>query len=238
MSAIWSRKLLLFVGIYQNAQRKTLTIYHKVSWKIDKFLHEPSEGWRPRTVETFSLSCPVEFCKLTSSVSLLPHLIDNPTPVTQCAANYTRCIKGKITAMINGIPDLVFFLHYSNVEWLPSLPPIEEGRYLHGEKNNWCWQFSGQNSFIFSCWYWNKQQKCKRDSVTLNVSNTAAWSEASRLEVLRCSFPSKHHRQAVKSKRSPSQEQPGWVGTLQTGASLWRPGFTFCLQPRAIKKWA
>lgn len=89
--------------------KKTLTIYHKVSWKIDRFLHEPSEGWRPRTVETFSLSCPVEFCKLTSSVSLLPHLIDNPTPVTQCAANYTRCIKGKITAMINGNPDLVFF---------------------------------------------------------------------------------------------------------------------------------
>lgn len=165
--------------------KKTLTIYHKVSWKIDKFLHEPSEGWRPRTVETFSLSCPVEFCELTSSVSLLPHLIDNPTPVTQCAANYTRCIKGKITAMINGIPDLVFFLHYSNVEWLPSLPPIEEGRYLHGGKNNWCWQFSGQNSFIFSCWYWNKQQKCKRDSVTPNVSNTEAWSEASHLEVLR-----------------------------------------------------
>lgn len=115
--------------------------------------------------------------------------------------------------MINGNPDLVFFLHYSNVEWLPSLPPIEEGRYLHGEKNNWCWQFSGQNSFIFSCWYWNKQQKCKGDGVTHNVSNTEAWSEASRLEVLRCSFPSKHHRKAVKSKRSPSQEQPGWVGT-------------------------
>lgn len=232
MSAIRSRKLLLFVGIYQNAQRKTLTIYHKVSWKIDKFLHEPSEGWRPRTVETFSLSCPVEFCKLTSSVSLLPHLIDNPTPghnvqPTTPGASRERSRPWLMETLTS------FFLHYSNVEWLPSLPPIEEGRYLHGEKNNWCWQFSGQNSFIFSCWYWNKQQKCKRDSVTLNVSNTEAWSEASRLEVLRCSFPSKHHRQAVKSKRSPSQEQPGWVGTLQTGASLWRPGFTFCLRPRA-----
>lgn len=237
MSAIRSRKLLLFVGIYQNAQRKTLTIYHKVSWKIDKFLHEPSEGWRPRTVETFSLSCPVEFCELTSSVSLLPHLIDNPTPghnvqPTTPGASRERSRPWLMETLTS------FFLHYSNVEWLPSLPPIEEGRYLHGEKNNWCWQFSGQNSFIFSCWYWNKQQKCKRDSVTPNVSNTEAWSEASRLEVLRCSFPSKHHRKAVKSKRSPSQEQPGWVGTLQTGASLWRPGFTFCLQPRAIKKWA